>query len=398
MQVGGKMRKGIRITILMMLMFSFAFAATGTLHLIYTNGSTVTENANTYYVFDVQIWLSEGEEVLSSGMVYVEYPTDIFGEMVVYNGKVDVEKRGILQSVMPDIATEVYDVITNDTRNSCFAVTFDAFFAGSANMRQYYSQVSTDPLTPSDMFRIRIAVTAPGSGQVYFPAYIPGTDELYWNYDYEIFSGGLDYSEAVENIDVPANVPVGSVDLFSFTAAPKKSDIIVKWSTRNEVDIVGYNLLRSQDGINFDMLCGYQTDPSLLAKGKSSVNKYEVLDAGANFAYYVYRLEAVDIDGNTLDLAQVEVGNGTIAYTVLSAHPNPFNPGFTIPFVLQEDMDVTIRLYDMSGKMVRDIANGTYAPGTYAVRVLCDDLSSGVYVLKTNIAGEHHTQKMLLVK
>lgn len=391
------MRKGIRITILMMLMFSFAFAANGTLHLIYANGSTVTENANTYYVFDVQIWLSEGEEVLSSGMVYVEYPTDIFGDMVVYNNKVEVEKRGILLSVLPDIVTEVYDVITNDTRNSCFAVTFDAFFAGSADMRQFYSQVSTDPLAPSDMFRIRIAVTAPGSGQVYFPAYIPGTDELYWNYDYEIFSGGLDYSEAVENVDVPANVPVGSVDLFSFTAAPKKSDIIVKWSTRNETNIVGYNLLRSQDGINFAMLCGYQADPSLLAQGKSSVNKYEVLDAGAASAYYFYRLEAVDIDGNNLDIAQVEAGNGT-PYTLLSAHPNPFNPAFTVPFVLHENMDISIRLYDLSGKMVRDIANGTYAPGSYAVYVLCDDLSSGVYVLKTNIAGEHHTQKMLLVK
>ncbi|MDD4961163.1 MAG: T9SS type A sorting domain-containing protein [Candidatus Neomarinimicrobiota bacterium] len=386
-----------KLVFVMMLVFSFAFPASGTLHLIYSNGTTLSEDAKTYYVFDVQIWLSEGEEILSSGMVYVDYPTDIFGEMLVYNDKVLVQKTGILQSVLPDVITEVYDVITNDNRNNCFAVTFDAFFAGSADMQDFYGKVSTDPQAPSELFRIRMEVAASGSGQLLFPSYLPGTESLYWNFNYETFDGGLDYSEAVEDVIVPADIPVGSLNLFSFTAAPKKSDIIIKWSTRYETDIVGYNLLHSTDGFNFAMLTGYATNPSLLAQEKNSVNKYEVWDAGAASAYSVYRLEAVDIAGNTLSLAQVEVGNG-ISYTVLNAHPNPFNPGFTVPFVLQENMDVTIRLFDMSGKMVRDIANGNYAPGSYAIRVLCDDLSSGMYVLTSNIAGEHHSQKMLLVK
>lgn len=391
------MRKVLKIFVAVMLLGSMAFAVPGTLHLIFSNGQLVTDENGTRYDFDVQIWLSEGAEALSSGMVYVDYPADIFGDMVVYNGKINVEKAGILNSQFPDQIIEVYDVITNDTYVNCFAITFDAFHAGNADFREFYGNVSTDPENPSGLFKVSLEVLGSGSGQVFFPAYIAGTESLYWNFDYQVFDGGLDYSEAVEAVDVPADEPVGTLELKSFSAAFKKSDVIVKWMTRNEIDILGYNLKRSSDGINYTTIASYLVNPALLAQAASGVMKYEYLDAGVPSGSYLYLLEAVDVSGYVIAFDPVVAGDAT-AFTLAESYPNPFNPSFTVPFRLNTDLNVEIKLYDMSGKVVRTIAKGIYAAGEYAFTVICDDLGSGVYILSADIGDEHQTQKMLLVK
>jgi hypothetical protein len=387
----------LKIFLIAMLMLGTAFSATGTLNLIFANGDIVTDDAGSYYCFDVQIWLSEGDEALSSGMVYVDYPASIFGNMVVYNGNVDVEKAGILNSQFPDQILEVYDVITNDTYNNCFAVTFDAFYAGNADMRQFYGNVSTNPAEPSDLMRISIRVQDPGSGQVFFPSYIAGIEDLYWNFDYETFNGGLIYSEAVEDVYVPEEAPVGSVEIKSISADWKKTDIIVKWMTRTEVDIVGYRLKRSSDGNNYTMIASYENDPSLIAQSGNGIMKYEYKDSDVAAGNYIYQLEAVDISGYAIAFDPVIVGDAS-AFELAQSYPNPFNPSFTVPFRLEKELRVDIKLYDMSGKVVRNIAEGTYSAGDYAFTVLCDDLGSGVYILSADIAGKHQTQKMLLVK
>lgn len=391
------MSKMLRIFAVVMLLCSVAFAVPGTLHLIFSNGEVITDESGSRYIYDVQIWLSEGDEALASGMVYVDYPADVFGDMVVYNERVNVEKTGILNSQLPEQIVEVYDVITNDTYVNCFAITFDAFYAGNADFRDFYANVSTDPQNPSDLFRISLEVLAPGSGQVFFPDYIPGTESLYWNFDYDTFAGGLEYSEAVEAVNVSGNEPVGTLELKSFTAAWKKSDVIIKWMTRNEVDILGYNLKRSSDGVNYTLIASYLDDPALLAQSSGGVMKYEYVDVNLATGDYMYLLEAVDVSGYAIAFDPLLLGDAS-AFVLAESYPNPFNPSFTVPFRLNKELNVDIKLYDMSGKAVRTVAKGMYSAGDYAFTVLCDDLGSGVYILSADIGGSHQTQKMLLVK
>lgn len=391
------MRKILKIFVAVMLLGNLAFAVPGTLHLIFSNGQLVSDENGSRFDFDVKIWLSEGTEALSSGMVYVDYPADIFGDMVVYNEKVNVQKAGILNSQFPDQIIEVYDVITNDTYVNCFAITFDAFYAGSADFREFYGNVSTDPENPSDLFKISMEVLGSGSGQVFFPGYISGIESLYWNFDYQVFDGGLDYSQAVEAVDVPNDEPVGTLELKSISATFKKSDVIIKWMTRNEIDILGYRLKRSSDGINYSTVASYLDNPALLAQGTSSVMKYEYIDEGVPAGSYMYVLEAVDVSGQPITFDPVVVGDAT-AFVLAESYPNPFNPSFTVPFRLNKELNVDIKLYDMSGKVVRTVAKGMYSAGDYAFTVLCDDLGSGVYILSADIGGSHQTQKMLLLK
>ncbi|MDZ7370787.1 MAG: VIT domain-containing protein [candidate division KSB1 bacterium] len=89
-------------------------------------------------------------------------------------------------------------------------------------------------------------------------------------------------------------------------------------------------------------------------------------------------------------------------------HPNPFNPSTTLRFELPGDGYVTVRIYDLTGRLVRTVFAGVAAAGEHALLWDgCDDeglpVAAGVYLCRlefTDSAGERLVQtiKMSLVK
>lgn len=384
------------LTILMCLVTAVLFAAPGTIHLLYNNGQLTESEGNMYYEFDIQAYLSEGTEVLGSGMAYVEYPTAVFGDLAITNDIVNVTKTGILSGNIPDIAIYLYDVFENDTYADVFAITFESV-AGDPSLKSFYSAISNDPLLPSDMLHISMKVANYGSGNVLFPPYIPSIDYLYYNYEIENFAGGLDISEAIEPVvyeePVPQD-PVGYVEYRSFNVDWKKDYVASKWMVSDEIDIAGYVLKRSENGGEPVVIASYETDPSLIALNIAGPHWYTYDDLpvipGNDYAYIV---EAIDIVGYAFPYGPAGTSDEAIA-----AYPNPFNPDFIVPFVLSSTQDVNIKLYDMTGRIVKNIASGQHNMGRYEYRVNCEDLTSGVYLLRTVINDNATTQKMLLVK
>jgi hypothetical protein len=53
---------------------------------------------------------------------------------------------------------------------------------------------------------------------------------------------------------------------------------------------------------------------------------------------------------------------------LLQNFPNPFNPETWIPYRLARDADVNIRIYDVSGRLVRNLELGHKSVGIYASR------------------------------
>lgn len=390
------MKKLLLIIAMLSLVLIPAYAVTGTINLLYSNGQIVEDNGSTYYEFDVQAYLSEGTEILGAGMAYVEYPTSVFGDLAITNGKVTATKTGILAGTIPVVELYLYDIIENDTYTDVFAITFETPFTGNTELEEYFTEISTDPLAPSDLLNIRMEVVNYGAGYVTFPAYIPGIDNLYYNFHNEVFAG-VNITAATEEVNYvdPDPDPVGSVTWKSITADWKKNVIEVKWSTKDEVDIEGYVVKRSANGGEPVEVASYLTDPNLIAQGLV-VSRYEINDADVSAGNtYSYCIEAIDIIGAVISSTPVDVVNEAI---VEESYPNPFNPSFVVPFELHMTQNVNVKLYDMTGRVVRNIASGNHASGRYEYHVNCDDLSSGVYLLRTIIDDVAHTQKMLLVK
>jgi hypothetical protein len=86
------------------------------------------------------------------------------------------------------------------------------------------------------------------------------------------------------------------------------------------------------------------------------------------------------------------------SYSLAPAYPNPFNPTTTINFAIPTDTDVSISVYNLQGREVVSLANGSYDAGYHSVIWNADSHSSGVYFVKM-VAGSYvNTQKLMLVK
>ncbi len=209
--------------------------------------------------------------------------------------------------------------------------------------------------------------------------------------------------DADPNIE-PGTEPVyaGSVDLQKFTTRIKKSNVELEWRTSKEVDLSGYAIERSSNGSIYEELA---VIPIKTVQGK--FNTYRLgdksLSQGTN---YTYQLSAIDLNGNRELLASRTVNLNARKRTILddgsftleASYPNPFNPSFTVPFSVSSPQNVKILLYDLNGKLIQTVADGYYSPGNYKIRVSCDQLVSGVYLLKVRTNDQQAIQKMLLTK
>ncbi len=84
-------------------------------------------------------------------------------------------------------------------------------------------------------------------------------------------------------------------------------------------------------------------------------------------------------------------------------HPNPFNPRTTIRFALPRAQEVTLRIFDVQGKLVRTLVDGAQTAGAHeAVWEGRDDrggqVPSGTYLYRLRSEDGEVTRKMLLLK
>ncbi len=83
--------------------------------------------------------------------------------------------------------------------------------------------------------------------------------------------------------------------------------------------------------------------------------------------------------------------------------PNPFNPDTRIDFQILRAGDVSLRIFDLQGRLVRTLQDGRLATGTYQ-RVFDGrdatgrPLASGVYIYQIQAGVHEESRRMLLVK
>ncbi|MDP2360922.1 MAG: T9SS type A sorting domain-containing protein [bacterium] len=78
--------------------------------------------------------------------------------------------------------------------------------------------------------------------------------------------------------------------------------------------------------------------------------------------------------------------------------PNPFNPFTTLSFSLPETGAARLAVYDLSGRLVKELVNGLTPRGTSRVLFDGSELPSGLYVYILETQGQVLQNKMLLVK
>jgi hypothetical protein len=93
---------------------------------------------------------------------------------------------------------------------------------------------------------------------------------------------------------------------------------------------------------------------------------------------------------------------------LLANYPNPFNPETWIPFELADDAEVTVTIYDVQGKRIRQLQLGQVTAGRYVTadqaaywdgKTETDEVvSSGTYFYQLRAGGYTEARKMVILK
>lgn len=79
-------------------------------------------------------------------------------------------------------------------------------------------------------------------------------------------------------------------------------------------------------------------------------------------------------------------------------YPNPFNPATRIAFDLPRATEVKLNVFDVNGRLVRELRHGNLAAGSHAIEFDGGGLPSGVYLYRLSAAGFEDFGKMMLLK
>jgi hypothetical protein len=85
-------------------------------------------------------------------------------------------------------------------------------------------------------------------------------------------------------------------------------------------------------------------------------------------------------------------------FRLFQNYPNPFNPTTTIQYSVPSSQYVSLKIYDVLGREVASLVDGTRQPGTYTVTWDASGFSSGVYFYRLMAGSFVGTKKLVLVR
>ena len=83
---------------------------------------------------------------------------------------------------------------------------------------------------------------------------------------------------------------------------------------------------------------------------------------------------------------------------IVSAYPNPFNSNTTLTYNLVEESDISIGLFDLNGRMILELKNGSEKSGLHSLTIDGATMASGVYIIQLQTGLTTSKQKITLLR
>jgi hypothetical protein len=174
------------------------------------------------------------------------------------------------------------------------------------------------------------------------------------------------------------------------------------WGRNTEADIGEYHVYRGSSG-------SFVPGVSNLIASQCDTTFFDGDWRGSSG--YCYKVSAIDIHGNESgfallapdDVTGTETPKAPEASYLSQNYPNPFNPTTRIAFGLSAPAQVSLRVYDAAGRLVRVLVNEDRRAGIYEKAWNgCDSsgraVSSGIYFCRLTAGTFERTNKMILLR
>ncbi|MFQ5706817.1 MAG: right-handed parallel beta-helix repeat-containing protein [bacterium] len=190
------------------------------------------------------------------------------------------------------------------------------------------------------------------------------------------------------------------VKLASFEAAVFDNSVKLSWRTAIETNNFGFEVQRSSDNLSFQGI-GFLAGSKNAGSGAS----YLFWDNNLSQGRYYYRLKQIDFSGAFEFSGTVQV---TIVapeqFELLQNYPNPFNPTTEIAFVVPDNSQVRLTVYNVLGQQVRTLLDREDVPA--GRRTITWDgkndsgqqVPSGIYFYRLEAGTVALSRRMVLLK
>ena len=300
--------------------------------------------------------------------------------------------NGTIQGQQTDYWTSADHL--NSTSPDVVAPSFTTPTVGSEITGFAYAYL-THPATPSDS----------GAGTTYTN---PKMNTVFYGFDWSdptqttpsesgsttsgttrILKGALDFITSHSGTILP-------VEFTDVTARRINGNGLISWTTAHQLDVARFEIER-QDG------AGPAAVGTLHAVGSVSADMYAFTDEGIDrMKTYTYRIAAVDLSGAKTYSPEAEIGpdvrRGGLAFTLDQNYPNPASGLTSIEFNLPVDAVVTLRILDVTGKVIStEIENESMPAGGQTYTLDASKYASGSYIYELT-AMQPNGQALTLTK
>jgi hypothetical protein len=188
-----------------------------------------------------------------------------------------------------------------------------------------------------------------------------------------------------------------------------------EWRADASTNFQQLNNFRYHFRFGYNNLTGEKTQSELLKYNKSSSPNFDfskikvlhvfvstsVLDVESTFIIDNLRFYSDGLMPNVVNFTSEAVLGK--AFEIEALYPNPFNPSITMRYYLPKPSKVKIDIYDISGRLVRNLYNGVQNDGSNTISWSGKNshgnlVSSGVYFVIFNHGEKRLYRKIILMK
>jgi hypothetical protein len=98
---------------------------------------------------------------------------------------------------------------------------------------------------------------------------------------------------------------------------------------------------------------------------------------------------------NSAEIVQVGPPTG---FVLEQNFPNPFNPMTHINFSVPNNVHAVLRVYTLTGELVKTLVDGELYAGNYNVGFNADGMAAGAYFYTLEMSGQKSTKQMTIIK